>query len=374
MEVQNNHLAHAAFEQLAIEEVPRLLGEWFGGDPREQPVYVERLLSAKRADMVVLISNFRFVVEIRKVNSLPSIDSAANRVREAAKHELERRENEAVIPLVVVPYMTESGSGLCKQQDVSWLDLSGNAMIDYVGQDSVAHVRIAGMPNRFPTRRAIKNLFSGKAARITRHMLSNPNKSFSQSEIARAADLDPGYVSRLVRQMVDLDLIVRDQNGVRPTDSVLLLQTWREQNNAKHAEILAHLPASSGEDRTRILANIFEQAGVQCAATGLAAAWAYTRAAGFKRASIYVQPKESGPLPFSALEEVGFRRQTNAPNVRILIPDDLGVFAGARSVEGFMCVSPVQAYADLKHEYERADEFAAALLSKAVGEATPQWS
>jgi len=49
------------------------------------------------------------------------------------------------IPLVAVPYMGEVGQRLCKEAEVCWLDLSGNAHLSGPG----LRVNIEGKPNQF---------------------------------------------------------------------------------------------------------------------------------------------------------------------------------------------------------------------------------
>ena len=65
------------------------------------------------------------------------------------------------------------------------------------------------------------------------------------------------------------------------------------------------------------------------------------------------------------LEGIGFRTDTESPNVRLLIPDDEGLYDHSyiERISDLPVVSPLQVYVDLKHEPERSEEMAEALLN-----------
>ena len=94
--------------------------------------------------------------------------------------------------------------------------------------------------------------------------------------------------------------------------------------------------------------------GVEHAATGLAAAWALTRFAAFRTATLYL-PTDPSP---ALLEQLGCREDPRGANLWLAVPNDTGVFQGAVEKDGIRCVHPVQVYVDLKDHPERATEAA----------------
>lgn len=357
-----NESSPFALEQQAWRDVPRLLAQWTG--EKTQAVAAEEVTTGHGAqgtiDFAVQVGDLVFVVEVKSQAGISSVVQAAEQARAYANVLSARAGPGEVLPLVVVPYMTESGKARLEEEGVSWLDLSGNAHIRADGPFRL-HVHIEGRPNRFRHRGRPKNLFAPKASRLTRYLLLHPSRSFSQRELAEATELDEGYVSRLTRRLEEEDLLVREPDAaVRPRDYDLLLDAWAEDNAYRHERLAGHVPARSGEDLVQRLAQALEDEDVGYAATGLAAAWAYTHAAGFRTATVYLREAP----PEGALDTLGFRRDTKAPNLTLLLPDDEGVFTEARQVEGFWCVAPVQAFVDLQHEPERAEEFARALRAK----------
>lgn len=95
---------------------------------------------------------------------------------------------EDTIPLIVVPYMGDTGWKLCENADISWMDLSGNAWIE----SGMIHISVLGRENRFKSRGRPANLFAPKSARIARILLVDHGQSYSQQDLARLADVDPG--------------------------------------------------------------------------------------------------------------------------------------------------------------------------------------
>ena len=100
--------------------------------------------------------------------------------------------------------------------------------------------------------------------------------------------------------------------------------------------------------------------GIEHAATGLAAAWALTRFAGFRIASLYL-PADPSP---TLLEQLGYREDPRGANLWLVVPNDAGVFHGAVEKDGIRCVHPVQVYVDLKFHPERSTEAAEHLRTK----------
>lgn len=348
-----------ALRQEARRVIPRFLSEWTG-----LPANVVGASEGQAGgdinspDLVVQLGPLTFLVEIEGKADVATVARAAERAAAHASHAGEDRNG--TIPLLVVPYMAETARMRCEAEGLAWLDLSGNARI-HVEAPLHLHVSIEGKANRFTKRGRPKNAFAPKAARLARFLLLHPGRSFTQREIAEAAGLDEGYVSRLARRLEEQDLLARDEHGaLQPADYDLLLDAWAEHNAFRHDQLTGHLPGRSGEQVVQRLSEAFEASGITYAVTGLAAAWAYTHAAGFRTVTVYLREQP----PEEVLESLGFRRDSNAPNLTLLRPDDEGVFQGSQKPEGFWCAAPVQVYVDLQQAPERAEEFAEALRTQ----------
>jgi hypothetical protein len=254
--------------------------------------------------------------------------------------------------------MGDVGKRLCKEADVHWLDLSGNASIRADG----LVIEVRGKENRFKRRGRPSTAFSPKAARIARQLLIHADQPLLQKELAETAELDSGYTSKVVRRLEEDGLLLRNAEGhVRAKDPALLLDAWSEDYAFdKHRVVKGHVTARSSDQVVKKIAGSLKDAETPYAATGLAGAWLLTKLATFRVATFFVT--EDG---FHQLgNEAGFREEERGANTWLVVPNDEGVFHGATPKSGVMCAHPVQIYLDLLAHPERAQEAAEELRKR----------
>jgi hypothetical protein len=326
-------------------KVASLLTEWLKASENE--VRVSENLLDEKIDGNISVGNYDFNIEIKGSSSSGQIFSAIQ-----CLEKFNSQFQESTIPLVVVPFMGEVGRNLCKESDVSWVDLSGNADI------SAPNLRllIEGRPNQFKGPGRPSSLFAPKSSRIARWLLIHADKSVNQRELAQKTNMDEGFTSRIIARLVEEGLVARKKGGsVQVSDPDLLLDSWREVYDFKKHHILkGHIAERSSNEILKKLSNVFLNNEIVHASTGLSAAWLYTRYAGFRIVSIYLKSLPSADL----IKTLGFREEARGSNVWIVIPKDEGVFQGAKQVQDISCVHPVQVYLDLFGHPERAKEAA----------------
>jgi len=306
-------------------------------------------------DFVLSAAGRVFVVEFKRSTSAAAVAAAARRLRdEAGQHPLD------VVPLLAVPYMGDVGRQVCQETGVSWIDLSGNAFIATLG----LRVMVEGKRNLYRTPGRPSNLFAPKSSRLTRWLLMHPEESFTQRQIARATGMTEGFVSRIASGLEEQGYLARDAGrGIRAKDPGLLLDAWREAYRfLQHTVHRGHVAARSGDALARVVSDVLSEQGVEHAATGLAAAWMFTKFAAFRTATVFV-PADP---PAAVLERLGYRNDPRGANLWLVVPNDAGVFQGAAERSGVRCVHPVQAYVDLKDHPERASEAAAHLRAEVL--------
>jgi len=294
-------------------------------------------------DFAARVGPRTFVIEVAARGDRQTLSRKWERLRSAGAVQ-------AAIPIVVVPFMAESGRAFCAADGINWLDLSGNGSIQVEG---LAY-QVQGLPNRYAKRGRPVSVFERRSSRLARLLLQRPGRTWFVRECAHLTNLDPGHVSRIVARLVQDELLVREEgNGFRVAEPLALLEAWRsEADFSKHRNLPGHVAARSGEELLRALSEGLGAMGVKYAATGLCAAWMYDHFAMFRLVTLYVGEWFTD----AHLDQLHFRHSPAGANVWLVLPNDDGVYEGMRAVDSIPCVHPIQVYVDLKDQPERAAE------------------
>jgi hypothetical protein len=298
---------------------------------------------------VVQIRDETLIGEYERSGDISTISRATEQLKEGV------RQRRADRPLIIVPFMGEKGAKRCREEEISWIDLSGNAHLET--PSFLIHVE--GKPNQFKQKGRPANLFAPKSSRISRFLLAHPNQRFRQKDIVNRTDVGRGWTSKVVRRLEEQGFVRRDEEGrVEVTDPFLLLEAWHEKYDfSKHRILKGTVAAKDSLDLTKRLARAFESTRIDYAATGLAAAWLLTRFARFRIVTFYLsrQPEED------LKREIGLREDPKGANVWFVVPNDEGVFFESSTREDVRHVHPVQVYLDLKGHPERSEEAAGSI-------------
>lgn len=297
-------------------------------------------------DVVFEGAGFTFLTEYKRRAGVDAVGAALRRIAGWVSGE------QRYIPLLVVPFMGEVGKALCKQAGVSWLDLSGNARI----VTPRLRISIEGRPNRYARRGRPSDPFAPKASRITRMLLMDPGAMIPQREVVSRTGLDKGFVSRTLKRLEAAGFVERFEGStIRVSDPATLLSAWRASYDfERHQIIKAVVAARSGPDLLQRAVSRLRETPLRFAATGLAAAWVYEPFSTYRTATVYVDQLPSTGM----MKLLGAREMASGANLWLVVPNDTGVFAGSRRVDGIEVVSPLQAYLDLAAQPERAEEAA----------------
>lgn len=330
-------------EKQALQRIVELMKKWI--DDGEQEIDYEPEAKGFHIDLIQKTENWTFVFEHKNSGDAPAVAYA---IESLNKYSEKIAEN--TIPVVAVPFMGDVGRRICRENGVSWLDLSGNADIKAPG----LRIHVEGKPNKFKSAGRPKDIFAPKSSRIARHLLIDPERFITQRELTYETNLDEGLVSRVVREMERVDLLIRDiSGGVKPKDPSILLDAWYEKYDfSKHQIIKGHIAERTSDAVLSRLSTIFERFGLEYALTGLSAAWVLSKFATFRTSTVYLREVPSEEL----LKELNFVKGEKGSNVWLVIPNDEGVFDGVSDSQGINCVHPAQAYVDLKAHPERARE------------------
>ena len=129
--------------------------------------------------------------------------------------------------LVVAPWLSSRTQELLTAEDINYLDLAGNARLQ-LDNPTVYLKSIGAQRNPAPAARGQARVRGPKAGRLVR-LLADVLPPYGVREIAATANLNPGYVSRLLDALDREALIDRDRRGpVRSVDVAALLRRWAE--------------------------------------------------------------------------------------------------------------------------------------------------
>ena len=330
-------------EEQALTQIPEMLADWLDVKPTD----VRRDRKKKGIDLTIRVGGHNFAIEWKSAGTVAVINSAIRQLQS----------NQQTLPsdtitVVAVPFMGPAGRDLCKENNTSWLDLSGNAHIVASG----LRIHVLGNPNKFKKKGRPKNLFAPKSSRIIRQLLLKPFHPFSQRELATVTGVNEALVSRLIHRIESDGLITRDAAGaVKPKDPNVLLDAWHEAYSFKKHQIIEGFVAERNSDVIfHRLSQHFKKNAIKYAATGLAGAWLLTHFANFRVVTIYLKARPSQDL----FNELRFKEQDRGGNVWLVVPNDEGVFTGSSEMDGMSVAHPLQVYLDLKGHPERAKEAA----------------
>ncbi len=147
--------------------------------------------------------------------------------------------------LVVAPWLSKRTQELLANEDLSYIDLTGNALVRI--DNPPFYLQTAGA-ERDPTPRDQQRaqLRGPKAGRLIRFLV-DVRGPYGVSELARATNLTPGYVSRLLETLDREALIERAPRGpVESVDIAGLLRRWASSYDVFRSNQALSLIAPSG--------------------------------------------------------------------------------------------------------------------------------
>ncbi len=129
--------------------------------------------------------------------------------------------------LVVAPWLSPRTQELLEAEGMNFIDLTGNALVKL--DNPALYVRSAGARrNPEPTLQGPARVRGPKAARLVR-LLADVRPPYGVRDIASAAELTAGYVSRLLDALDRQALIERSRRGaVDSVDVPGLMRWWAE--------------------------------------------------------------------------------------------------------------------------------------------------
>lgn len=257
------------------------------------------------------------------------------------------------IPMFIAPYLSPEAQALCKENNVAFLDLVGNARLAF---DNVfIERRVSDTPPA--DRRELKSLFKPKSAQVLRVLLGDPKRAWRVTELAEAADVSLGHVSNVRTGLLDREWAQVSDQGLFLSEPDALLNAWRDDYAVPEGKRLAFytiLHGSAFEHATRDVLGVSPGKGKTVFASFSAANWL----APFGRTGMQYFYADNAGLE-RLREHLKLSLSPKGENVVVTVPKDFGLFRDTvEPAPGAVCTSAVQTYLDLWVSGERGQEAA----------------
>jgi hypothetical protein len=327
-------------------------------------------LAIERTGQEILQKNIRadILFEIRANNRLWKIVIEAKSVGEPrqARYAIQQlREYLATLKdaygVIAAPYISDGTANLCKENGVGYIDLAGNCFLSF---DQV-FIERRNYPNPNVEKRQLRSIFTPKASRILRVMLTNPGRPWKLEELGNEAKVSLGLAFKVKERLLDLEYAREENKRIllnRPFD---LIDKWADNYSFRRNKLYDYFSLEQTKKIEQRLAEYCQGQRIPYALTLFSGAAMVAPFARYTRGFAYVSSEIQKLASSISLKEV-----SSGPNFTILEPYDEGVFYENRRIEGMDVVCDIQLYLDLIGYKGRGDESAKFLLEQRI---KPQW-
>lgn len=252
----------------------------------------------------------------------------------------------------MAPYISPQAALICQEAGIGYFDQAGNCHLAF----GSVYIHKEGIPNPFIAKRDLRSIYSPRAERILRVLLSAPRKTWKTQELADVAQVSLGQVANIKKLLTDREWLKADTVGMALTNPIALLDEWAGRYDFRRNQTLEIYTLDDVVDAEYKFGEACQQLDIQYALTGFSAASRIAPMVRYQRMSAYVS-EEVGTL----LDKLGWKQVNGGANVSLLLPYDDGVFHNTQPVDGIKIASPVQVYLDLQNSRGRGQEAADAV-------------
>ena len=257
------------------------------------------------------------------------------------------------VPMFIAPYLSPEAQALCKENNVAFLDLVGNARLAV--DNLFIERRVSDRPPA--DRRELRSLFKPKSAQVLRVMLRDPKRAWRVTELAESADVSLGHVSNVRTGLLDREWAQVSEGGLFLSEPSALLNAWRSEYQAPEGKRIAFytiLHGSAFEEAARDVLGASSARGKAIFASYSAAHWLSP----FGRTGMQYFYADNAGLD-RLKDRLKLSPSPKGENVVVTVPKDIGLFRDTiEPAKGVVCTSAVQTYLDLWVSGERGQEAA----------------
>ncbi len=307
----------------------------------------------------------RFAVEIKASSTPIAFRSAVHEVKGTML-------STGTLPMIMLPYLSESQLQELEQDGVSGLDLCGNGVVMAPGGLFVFRT---GQPNLYPRSTPIKNVYRKNSSMVPRVFLAQAqfervtevltaiNTRNVLGEALGRPPMSMGTVSKAIKAMEE-DLIVSREQGplklIQPDK--LLEKLLGNYQPMRPVDVIRRKVSATVTDLPSVLADLGKELNIPVVATGLASATQYAVMQRGDMLSVYC------PRPEALLARLSSSESDRFPNLEIIPSEDETDYFDSRldAQTGFRWASPIQSYLELMRGDKRDQEIATQVLTELI--------
>ncbi|MBR6934488.1 MAG: hypothetical protein IKH41_03295 [Clostridia bacterium] len=261
--------------------------------------------------------------------------------------------------LFMAPYVSESTSEYLRENNLSFLDLSGNCFI--LTRRMIIHV--SGKPNQFIEKREKKNYLSkssSAASAVIRTMLNDPDKWWKVKELSEVSKKAIGTVSNVKVFLTEKDWIDDHIYQFRLKNFKELLYVWSKDYHKKKSITKEYYSLFSLPELETEISKWSKTHDRNAVLGGFSAAARYVPTVRYNKINVYVA--EEGLYEFE--KDLALTPVSSGGNIVVTIPHDDTPCMFNQEINDSIVSSPAQTVIDLLGMPNRGEEAAEAIISK----------
>jgi len=265
-------------------------------------------------------------------------------------------------PIIIAPYISQRSAEICRQNNVGFIDLEGNAFLYF--DNLLIDKRMKERVN--VEKKEVAQIFSPRATRIIRVLLEKTSKErWLIGDLAKEANVSLGYTSDVLDALYTQGYLEKQRRkGFQLTQKASLLDRWASiyafsQNSIFNLYTLQKdYPAIF-----KRIADVSKELELKSALTlHSAASFVAPYVARFSDIYLYIE----GDIALWK-EKLDLRDVESGANFYLINPYDEGVLYGLQKAKGVSIVGNIQLYLDLFKYPTRGKEQAEYVRQKLIG-------
>jgi hypothetical protein len=297
------------------------------------------------------------IIEVKERPHLVDLRLAADAIKQYA--------GPNQIPMVAAQFMGPNRRALLREMGIGYIDMAGNIYLRAPG----VFIEREGKRNPFGYGREGLNPYSDKASIILRVLLNEPSRRWKIREIAKAGEISPGWVSRVVDSLVERGLVeFSRQNGVALLRGEDMLKEWADIYDW-HRNKFYHYYCHALDFREILdkISRLNLHKGRMIALGFQAGAYLVSPYSTFNQVHLLVDGPSFDMIHPDIERQLELEPRKEGANLILVRPYyKYSALFGARKIENWWVVSDVQLYLDLNKYPLRGQEQAEHLLEKVI--------